>query len=105
MPWYEYSVTPAGGQPFIAVHLWHGVRRVELLALVDSGADMSALDVNYADVLGLDRADAVTDTFATAGGGTATCLRWPNAPLEMQFERDRFPFAGVFVEFPSNADP
>jgi hypothetical protein len=105
VPWYGYSVTPAGGKPFVQVRLWHGARQVELLALVDSGADMSALDAGYADLLGLDRADAVADAFTTAGGGTATCLSWPNAPLEMQFERDRFPFAGVFVEFGPDADP
>jgi hypothetical protein len=33
------------------------------------------------------------------------CLRWPNAPLEIQFGRDRFPFKGVFLEFPPTADP
>jgi hypothetical protein len=62
MPWYEYSVTPSGPQPYVLVLLWHGARRVRILALVDSGADTSAMDASYANVLGLDRADAVIET-------------------------------------------
>lgn len=104
MPWYEYSVTPQGPQPLVFVVLWHGARRARVPALVDSGADTSAMDASYANVLGLDRADAVTSTTTVAGGGTATCLSWPNAPLEIQFGRDRFPFNGVFLEFPPGSD-
>jgi hypothetical protein len=105
VPWYDYSVTAQGRKPFVTVHLWHGAQRVQLLALVDSGADASAMDVSYADLLGLDRAHAVDIEVTAAGGGTVRCLQWPHAPLEIQFERDRFPFNGVFVEFPTDADP
>jgi hypothetical protein len=63
------------------------------------------MDASYAAVLGLDPADAVTRSLAVADGSTASCRRWPNAPLEIQFGRDRFPFGGVFVEFPPAADP
>ncbi len=105
MPWYEYSVTPKGPKPFVSVVLWHGARRVRVLALVDSGADASAMDASYANVLGLNRAHAVIETATVADGGTANCLRWPNAPLEIQFGRDRFPFGGFFFEFPPAADP
>jgi hypothetical protein len=105
MPWYEYSVTPQGPKPLVSVVLWHGARRVRVLALVDSGADACAMDAGYADVLGLDRADAVIDLATVASGDTVNCLRWPNAPLEIQFGRDRFPFGGHFLEFPPAADP
>lgn len=105
MPWYEYSVTPQGPKPLVSVVLWHGTRRIRVLALVDSGADASAMDASYADVLGLDRSDATIDSATVASGGIVNCLRWPNAPLEIQFGRDRFPFGGFFLEFPPTADP
>lgn len=105
MPWYEYSVTPQGPKPYVSVVLWHGARRVRVLALVDSGADVSAMDASYVDLLGLDRAKATPRLLTVADGGAATCLRWPNNPIEIQFGRDRFPFDGVFVEFPPAADP
>ena len=106
MPWYEYSVTSDGKtQPLVTVHLWHGSRRVQVIALVDSGADTSAMDASYAEVLGLDRADAESREATTAGGTTVRTLRWPKSSLEIQFENERFPFNGVFVEFPKDADP
>jgi hypothetical protein len=104
VPWYDYSVTPRGPKPLVTVRLWHGVRQVRLVALVDSGADFSAMDASYADLLGLDRANCVSEAITTAGGGTAECLRWPDAPLQIQFEADRFPFTGVFMDFPDEAD-
>lgn len=104
MPWYEYSVTPNGEQPLITVHLWHGNRRVNVIALVDSGADVSAMDISYADVLGLDRSQAHVSDAGTAGGTTVRIYRWPNNQLEVQFQNDRFPFNGGFVEFPPGAD-
>lgn len=105
MPWYEYSVTPPGLKPYVEVRLWHGNKSVRLLAIVDSGADTSLLDASYADVLGLDRVDAEAKSVTVASGGTATALRWPHAPLELQFEQERFPFRGLFIEFPIAADP
>ena len=63
------------------------------------------MDASYAEVLGLDRAEAEESQVTTAGGTTARVLRWPNRPLELQFENDRFGFNGVFVEFPENSDP
>jgi hypothetical protein len=105
VPWYDYSVTPNGSKPLVTVRLWHGARQVKLVALVDSGADVSAMDASYADLLGLDRAQAVVDEITTAGGGSARCLRWPNVVLEIQFETARYSFKGVFVEFPADADP
>jgi len=105
VPWYEYSVTPAGLKPYVEVRLWHGNKSVRLLAIVDSGADTSLLDASYADLLGLDRTDAEARDVTVASGGTATAFRWPNVPLELQFEQERFPFLGVFVDFPSGADP
>jgi hypothetical protein len=63
------------------------------------------MDASYVDLLGLDRADATSEAIAVADGSAATCLRWPNTPIEIQFGRDRFPFGGVFVDFPPPADP
>ena len=63
------------------------------------------MDASYADVLGLDRAEAVTNDVTTAGGATLRVLRWPTRNLEIQFGGDRFPFNGAFVEFPENSDP
>ena len=105
MPWYEYSVTPAGLKPYVEVRLLHGNKSVRLLAIVDSGADTSLLDASYADLLGLDRADADAMDVTVASGGSATAFRWPNAPLELQFEQERFPFLGLFADFPDEADP
>ena len=63
------------------------------------------MDVSYADVLGLDRAEAVVSEATTAGGTTVRMYRWPINPLEIQFENDRFPFEGGFLEFSASADP
>lgn len=62
------------------------------------------MDASYADLLGLDRAHAVASEVTTAGGTTARILQWPNTSIEIQFENDRFPFRGGFVEFPPDAD-
>jgi hypothetical protein len=72
---------------------------------VDSGADSSLLDASYASVLGLRVADADRTDAVAAGGGKISCLQWPGAPLEIQFENRRFPFEGQFVEFPPGSDP
>lgn len=106
MPWFEYSRT-AGSQakPYVVVRLWHGAQSVQLLALVDSGADSSLLDASYADILGLDRGQAQVDSAVVASGGQTTVLRWPNAPLELQFENERFAFEGCFIDFPAGASP
>lgn len=105
MPWYEYSLTPSGvSLPYVEIRLWHGARSVRLLALVDSGADSSLIDAQYAGVLGLDRADAQTSQAIGAGGSGITTLRWPAAPVEIQFSTRRMPFAGSFVEFPAGSD-
>lgn len=106
MPWYDYSAPAQGGRPrpLVSVRLLHGNQSVQLVALVDSGADRSLMDASYADVLGLDRAEAEQLEAATAGGTIARVLRWPNRPIELEFEGDRFPFDGLFVEFPENSD-
>ena len=105
MPWYDYSVTPRGPMPYVTVRLFHGNRRVNIIALVDSGADFSVMDASYADLLGLKRAEAVSKDVTTAGGRNAKLLHWPKQKLEMQFGNDRFPFAGGFLVFPKKADP
>lgn len=91
-------------KPIVEVRLWHGANTVRLPALVDSGADLTLLDVQYAYAVGLDRSDAEEQDAMTAGGTALVTLRWPKAPLELQFERDRFAFAGAFAEFPDPAD-
>jgi hypothetical protein len=105
VPWYEYSVTPGGLKPYVEVRLWNGNQSVRLLAIVDSGADTSFLDGSYADLLGLDRAQAVTTNVVVASGGSAQAMRWPNVPLELQFENERFPYLGMFADFPAGSDP
>jgi hypothetical protein len=105
MPWYDYSVTPRGPMPYVTVRLFHGNRWVNIIALVDSGADFSVMDASYAALLGLVRAEAVSKDVTTAGGGKAKMLRWPKRKLEMQFEKNRFPFTGGFLIFPKRADP
>jgi len=71
---------------------------------VDSGADSSLFDAQYADLIGLDRADAAVETAVTAGGNGISILRWPSAPLEIQFGSSRFSFLGSFVDFPPGGD-
>jgi hypothetical protein len=63
------------------------------------------MDVSYADALGLDRKDAEVSDATVADGSTAPVYKWPKAGLEIQFENDRFPFLGAFIEFPAGADP
>lgn len=74
-----------------------------MVALVDSGADASLLDIGYADLLGLDRNDAQQEQAVVAGGDSITVYRWPTGLLELQFENQRLPYEGDFVEF-ANAD-
>lgn len=105
MPWYEYS--SLGGKaplPVVEVLLWHGARWIRLVALVDSGADSSLLDLDLALAIGLDEADAKKGKAITAGGGSMEVLWWPNVALELQFERDRFPFKGKFARFTPSSD-
>lgn len=105
MPWYEYS--SVGGEkprPLVEVVLWHGSRRIRLAALVDSGADSSLLDLDLGLAVGLSPADAQKGQAVTAGGGMMEVLSWPKAKLELQFERDRFPFNGEFARFAPGDD-
>jgi len=105
MPWYSYSATPAGDpKPLVVVRLLHGARQVRLIALVDSGADGSLLDIGYADLLGLDRAIAAVHQATGADGGAFEVYEWPPGLLELQFESHRFPFRGAFIDFGGSAD-
>jgi len=88
----------------VEVLLWHGSQRVRLLALVDSGADSSLIDVSYAEVLGLDMNRAQQVDAITAAGTPMTCFTWPGRQLELQFEDRRFPFEGSFAQFPPDSD-
>ena len=105
MPWYPYS-RAAGGVllPMIAVRLWNGDRSVRLVAVVDSGADTSLLDATVARRLGLDRSTAVRTVMAGADGTAFGTLRWPDTPLEFEFQGQRIPFNGAFAEFAPGAD-
>jgi hypothetical protein len=82
----------------------HGVYRVRLVALVDSGADASLFDAGYADFLGLKRQDAELITATAASGAQIDCLRWPDAKIELHFANQRFPFMGAFADFSVQAD-
>lgn len=39
-----------------------------------------------------------------ADGNEVQTLKWPNMPLELQFEEDTFPFEGSFIDFPASVD-
>jgi hypothetical protein len=105
VPWYSYSATPSGAfKPLVVVRLWHGNRQVRLTALVDSGADSSLLDIGYADLLGLDRADATATDATGADGDTFEVFKWPDGLLELQFETQRFAFEGAFYDLGAAAD-
>ena len=107
MPWYEYSTSTGAGntKPYVTVHLWHGARKINVIALVDSGADTTMMDSSYADVLGLNKAEAIVDEGEMANGSPVRVFTWPDKPIEIQFENDRFPFKGGFVEFAAGAEP
>jgi hypothetical protein len=77
---------------------------VQLVAVVDSGADSSLLNIEYADLLGLDRNDAIKREARVASGDEVSVYKWPDGLLELQFETHRFPFEGDFIEFPPAAD-
>lgn len=104
MPWYDYSPSTADGRPkpYVEVLLWHGSRRIRLLAIVDSGADDSLVDAQYAELLGLERSQAKACDAVGASGETFKTLKWPKAVLELQFGRERFPFVGDFADFGGN---
>lgn len=104
MPWFEYSPTPSGPKPLVRVTLLCGAFRVRLIALVDSGADVSLLDAGYADLLGLKRQDAQVIKAVAATGAQLDCLRWSDAKIEIQFGNRRFPFRGAFADFSDQAD-
>jgi hypothetical protein len=91
-------------QPLVVVRLWHGSRQVQLTGLVDSGADSSLLDVGYADLLGLDRADATTEQSVGASGEAFDVLTWPEGLLELQFGTQRMPYRGSFMDFGATGD-
>jgi hypothetical protein len=104
VPWYNYSPTPSGIQPVVAIRLLHGAQQVQLYAIVDSGADASLLNIEYADLLGLDRVDAIGTPARVASGDEVTVFNWPDGLLQMQFQQHRFPFLGNFIEFPPKGD-
>jgi hypothetical protein len=62
------------------------------------------MDASYAQVLGLNIADAQVSTSGVAGGGTIQCLQWPKAPIEIQLGHHHFRFAGDFAIFPPGTD-
>jgi hypothetical protein len=87
MPWYEYSAWSGGRPlPLAEIRLWHGMRSVRFIALVDSGADFSLLNVTYADELGLDRDDAERGAGVGASGSPIQIFRWSAVSLEIQID-------------------
>jgi hypothetical protein len=104
VPWYQYSATPTGLKPLVAVRLVHGNRQVQLVATVDSGANSSLLDIGYADLLGLDRTQAREEIAILANGEQTSVFKYPEGILELQFENRRFPFRGTFTEFGPDSD-
>lgn len=104
MPWYDYSAPGHGNPlPLAEVRLWHNQRSARLIALVDSGADFSLIDVRIAETLGLDRRIADVGEAVGAGGAMLRTYRW-SSDLEIQFEAERIPFRGSFAAFPPGSD-
>ena len=85
----------------VEITLWHRDQHVRLVALVDSGADVSLFNVDYALKLGLDPADAQRTRAVGAGGAAVDCMSWSG--LELEFEQDRIAFAGRFIDLPASA--
>jgi hypothetical protein len=105
MPWYEYSrhgIDPP--LPLVEIQLRLGDRGIRLVALLDSGADVSLLGIRHAEALGLNRQDAVTEESVAADGSTFPTYVWPDARLVIEFEREQFPFRGSFADFPPASD-
>jgi hypothetical protein len=88
----------------LRVRLWKGVQKISLVAVVDSGADSSLLDVSYADLLGLDRKKARKHKATGATGSPITCYHWPKEYLELEFRNKFFPFKGAFADFEAGVD-
>lgn len=72
--------------------------------MLDSGADVSLLDLEYALVLGLDLADASPLEAGTASGEQFQVWRWPPGTLHLQFNGQSLSFEGAFVEVPPGSD-
>lgn len=104
MPWYQYTVLSGRPLPLVPVALRHQGRYVRLPALVDSGADTSLLDLEYALALGLESSDARRAQVTTAGGGQLIVWRWPSVRLQLESAGERFPFCGTFVEAATEGD-
>ena len=106
MPWYEYSAHNSGQpRPLAEILLWHASRNVRLIGLVDSGADFSVFDIAIADTLGLDRSAAQLIDNVGPGASSVPTYRGTDALLEIEFEAERFPFAGSFAMFPPGSEP
>jgi hypothetical protein len=105
MPWYEYSRHGADPPlPLVEIQLRLGDRGIRLVALLDSGADVSLLDIRHAEALGLDRRNAVSEESVGADGSTFATYLWPDAQFLIEFEGERVPFRGSFTEFPPGSD-
>jgi hypothetical protein len=61
-------------------------------------------DISFADELGLDRGAAEVIQNVGAGGAVITSYRWSDAALDLQFEQQRIPLLGSFIEFGADVD-
>ena len=67
---YLDSSSPNGTtskRPYVLVRFFHNDKELEQYALIDSGADMSAMDYRYAAKLGLDLTGRRVKTFGVSG--------------------------------------
>jgi hypothetical protein len=107
LPWFDYSLLPGSPRelPLVAALIWNGSQRVRVAGQLDTGADTSLIDASYAEVLGLDRSQALEHVMGVGGGGSITCLRWPGVNLEFEFGGIRFEFKGAFFEYGPDDEP
>ena len=74
-------------RPFILAVFSNGDQKMELYALVDSGADMSAIDYRRAEKLGMDLSGPKVSTYGVAGNIDSVIS---NVDIEVARGHERF---------------
>jgi hypothetical protein len=111
MPWVPYWQRTDGelAKPWVQITLWRDrgtprARSVSLPAILDSGADYTVINADYAWRLGLDlNVDADVTPAVVMGGGLVDCSIVRG--LELEFAGEVFPFDAYFVSAATRSIP
>lgn len=97
MKYQYYGVSPLNTQrktikrPMVMVELFGKTGSKKMLALVDSGADVSVLNIGVAELLGIDLSKAERQRTIGISGGQETFVSTIEIQVEKQDERIKIP--------------